>query len=167
VREPAEYSENTIPTSLNIPITSNPDALLLTPEDFLDRFGFEKPPLDKQMVFFCKAGVRSSAAAAIAKQGGYQHVGEYRGSWLDWMKKGGLGTKGGPSGSEAKTGARDAWDHGIKGGEQGLKGGKKEAGEVDSGFNTGETGKGSQEYVPPGGWAEGTNQDPKKTTSGQ
>ena len=46
------------------------------------------------MVFFCKAGVRSSAAAQIARQGGYTNVGEYRGSWADWERRGGMGTKG-------------------------------------------------------------------------
>jgi 3-mercaptopyruvate sulfurtransferase SseA len=41
-------------------------------------------------VFYCKAGVRSSAAAALAKHWGWENVGEYRGSWLDWAsKKGG------------------------------------------------------------------------------
>jgi len=41
------------------------------------------------VVFYCKAGVRSSAAAQLAQQGGYQNVAEYRGSWMDWTKKGG------------------------------------------------------------------------------
>lgn len=94
MREPSEFDANSIPTSLNIPISSQPDALLLSEEDFLDRFGFQKPPREKQVVFFCKAGVRSSAAAQLAKQAGYENVGEYRGSWLDWAKNGGPGTKG-------------------------------------------------------------------------
>lgn len=71
VREPAEYNTNSIPTALNIPIASHPDALLLSPEEFEDRFGWPKPPLNKELVFFCKAGVRSSAAAQLAKQSGY------------------------------------------------------------------------------------------------
>jgi rhodanese-related sulfurtransferase len=94
VREPAEFAANSIPTSLNVPVTSQPDALLLSEEDFEDRFGFQKPPREKMVVFFCKAGVRSSAAAQLAKQAGYQNVGEYRGSWLDWERNGGPGTKG-------------------------------------------------------------------------
>ncbi|KAF2849456.1 Rhodanese-like protein [Plenodomus tracheiphilus IPT5] len=93
VREPHEYKANTIPTAINIPVASQPDALLLDEEDFAERFGFQKPPLGKEVVFFCKAGVRSSAAAAFAKQAGYTNVGEYRGSWLDWQKRGGPGTK--------------------------------------------------------------------------
>ncbi|KAJ4364640.1 hypothetical protein N0V83_009236 [Neocucurbitaria cava] len=93
VREPHEYEANTIPTAINIPVTSQPDALLLSEEEFMDRFGFAKPPTNKEVVFFCKAGVRSSASAGIAKQAGYTNVGEYRGSWLDWERKGGPGTK--------------------------------------------------------------------------
>lgn len=70
VREPHEFEKNSIPTAINIPVTSHPDALLLDEEEFQDQFGFTKPPLNKEMVFFCKAGVRSSAAAGIARQAG-------------------------------------------------------------------------------------------------
>jgi len=89
VREPHEYEAGFIPTAINIPITSNPDALLLPAEEFEDRFGFAKPDINKEVVFYCKAGVRSSAAAQVAEQGGYQKIAEYRGSWLDWQKQGG------------------------------------------------------------------------------
>lgn len=41
------------------------------------------------MVFYCKAGVRSSAAAKLAEQSGYEKIAEYRGSWLEWERKGG------------------------------------------------------------------------------
>ena len=62
---------------------------MISEEDFEDRFGFDKPSMAKEVVFYCKAGVRSSAAAKLANQSGYKRVGEYRGSWLDWMAKGG------------------------------------------------------------------------------
>ncbi|KAL5374741.1 hypothetical protein PMIN06_012406 [Paraphaeosphaeria minitans] len=106
VREPAEFAANTIPTSLNVPVSSQPDALLLSDDDFEDRFGFAKPPRETPVVFFCKAGVRSSAAAQLAKLAGYTQVGEYRGSWLDWERRGGPGTRdagagGGAGGSGA------------------------------------------------------------------
>ncbi|KAI9846573.1 MAG: hypothetical protein M1837_003814 [Sclerophora amabilis] len=91
VREPTEFTAGAIPTALNVPISSQPDALFLPAEEFEDRFGFEKPAADKEVVFYCKAGVRSSAAAMMARQCGYEKVGEYRGSWLDWIKKGGDG----------------------------------------------------------------------------
>ena len=79
----------TIPGSINIPITTQPDSFFITAEEFEDRFGFERPATDQEVVFYCKAGVRSRAAAELAKQGGWKKVGEYAGSWLDWEKNGG------------------------------------------------------------------------------
>jgi len=132
-----------------MPITSNPDAIYLSPEDFCDRFGFEKPGEVKgeglqededveiggdgeaadispgvtamaghggadpsadlgegnyggggaeegagveEVVFYCKAGVRSRTAARMAAgEGGWQgvKVGEMGGGWLEWEGKGG------------------------------------------------------------------------------
>jgi rhodanese-related sulfurtransferase len=72
-----------------MPITSSADALFLSAEDFSDRFGFPKPSANAEVVFYCKAGIRSKAAATLARQVGFQNVGEYRGSWDDWAKKSG------------------------------------------------------------------------------
>lgn len=88
VREPAEYEAGYIPTALNLPITSQPRALLLDATEFREKYGFSKPPLASELVFYCKAGVRSSIAANTALEGGYTKVGEYKGSWLDWQKHG-------------------------------------------------------------------------------
>lgn len=76
-----------------MPIMSQPDAIFLPEEEFEDRFGFSKPDPQKEMVFYCKSGVRSSAAAQLARQYGYANVAEYRGSWVDWQKNGGKATK--------------------------------------------------------------------------
>lgn len=89
MREPHEYAAGFIPTAINIPISSQPDALFLSADEFQDRFGYTKPPPHKELVFYCRSGVRSSAAAQLAQQGGYESVAEYRGSWLDWTKRGG------------------------------------------------------------------------------
>ncbi|KAF4550237.1 Thiosulfate sulfurtransferase RDL2-like protein [Elsinoe fawcettii] len=89
VREPNEYAEGHIPNAINIPVKSQPDALLLPEDEFEDRFGFTKPPVDADAIFYCRAGVRSKAASEIAKKGGYTNVGDYSGSWLDWTAKGG------------------------------------------------------------------------------
>lgn len=90
MREPSEFAAGHIPSALNMPITSNPEALFLAPEEFEDRFGFEKPDTKgDEVVFYCKSGVRSGAAAKFAMQSGYESVGEYKGSWLDWEKHGG------------------------------------------------------------------------------
>jgi len=93
VREPAEYAAGFIPSAINIPISSQPEALFLPSDEFEDRFGFTKPPASKEVVFYCKSGVRSAAAAQLARQGGYEKVGEYRGSWLDWERRGGASSK--------------------------------------------------------------------------
>lgn len=93
VREPSEYEAGYIPGAINLPIKTQPDAIFLPEEEFEDRFGFAKPPIDAEVVFYCKAGVRSSAAAQLAQQQGYHNVSEYRGSWLDWQAKGGQESK--------------------------------------------------------------------------
>ncbi|KAF2228206.1 Rhodanese-like domain-containing protein [Elsinoe ampelina] len=89
VREPSEFAEGHIPNAINIPVKSQPDALLLPEDEFEDRFGFAKPPTDAETVFYCRAGVRSKAASELAKRAGYSSVGDYAGSWLDWTAKGG------------------------------------------------------------------------------
>ena len=40
-------------------------------------------------MFYCKAGVRSRAAAALAREGGWEGVGEFPGSWMEWEGRGG------------------------------------------------------------------------------
>ena len=91
MREPSELLETgTIPNSKNIPVSTGPDAFFLSPEEFEDKFGWERPGQDVEVVFFCKAGVRSKAAARIAQQAAFGgKTGEYPGSWLDWVKSGG------------------------------------------------------------------------------
>lgn len=89
VREPSEFAEGYIPGAINIPVKSQPEALLLPEDEFEDRFGFPKPELEAHTVFYCRAGVRSAAAAKIAESAGYKDVGDYAGSWLDWTANGG------------------------------------------------------------------------------
>ncbi|KAI2624305.1 Rhodanese-like protein [Hypoxylon sp. NC1633] len=93
VREPSELaSTGRIPGALNIPISSAPDSFHVSAAEFEERFGFERPRPDAdggELVLYCKAGVRSRAAAAIARDAGFARVGEYPGSWLDWVEKGG------------------------------------------------------------------------------
>jgi rhodanese-related sulfurtransferase len=93
VREPSEYEAGFIPGAINIPVKSQPDAMFLDEAEFEDRFGFSKPSMDKELVFYCKAGVRSSAAANLARQNGYENIAEYKGSWMDWERKGGESSK--------------------------------------------------------------------------
>lgn len=110
VREPAELQETgRIPGAKSMPITSNPEAIFLPAEEFEDKFGFEKPGTsvtgedtvnekwkdsqnEKEVIFYCKAGVRSRAAARMAAmEGGWENVriGDLSGGWLEWEKNGG------------------------------------------------------------------------------
>ncbi|OBT61086.1 hypothetical protein VE03_09473 [Pseudogymnoascus sp. 23342-1-I1] len=90
VREPGELrTTGRIPTSVNLPLSSCPDAFFLPADEFEERFGFEKPREGRGVVFYCKAGVRSRAAAALAREAGWEPVGEFPGSWLEWEGRGG------------------------------------------------------------------------------
>ncbi|KAG6023663.1 hypothetical protein E4U19_004216 [Claviceps sp. Clav32 group G5] len=48
----------------------------------------DDPPA-RDMVFYCKAGVRAETAAQLARQMGFENVGVYHGSWLEWVREGG------------------------------------------------------------------------------
>ncbi len=87
VREPEEYKQGTIPTAVNIPFKSSPGALDLDPEIFEETFGFPKPSLEDELIFFCLAGVRSSASENLAATFGYKKRGNYLGSYGDWAGK--------------------------------------------------------------------------------
>ncbi|KAF5005617.1 hypothetical protein FDECE_7958 [Fusarium decemcellulare] len=90
VREPAElYETGKIPGAINIPITSAVQSFHIPDEDFEAMYGFDRPPKDAHLLFYCKAGVRARAAAGLAKHAGWDNVGEYPGSWLDWQAQNG------------------------------------------------------------------------------
>lgn len=85
VREPSELRQTgRIPSAINIPLGLKPDSFFITEEEFEDRFGFSRPGTDKEVIFYCKAGVRGKVAAELARQAGWKKIGEYPGSWLDW-----------------------------------------------------------------------------------
>lgn len=85
VRERNElYHYGTIPTSLNIPLSLYPDALIMATAEFREKFRFERPNKDVELIFFCQAGLRSSQAADLALKAGWSRVGNYSGSWIDW-----------------------------------------------------------------------------------
>lgn len=87
VREPHEFSAGAIPNAINLPLASEPEALTLPKEEFKERYGVEKPDVENdEVVFYCKAGVRSRSAAGLAREVGYKKVGEFPGSWNEWSK---------------------------------------------------------------------------------
>ncbi|ETS01967.1 Rhodanese-like protein [Trichoderma reesei RUT C-30] len=105
VREPHELLETgKIPGAINIPITSAVQSFHISDEDFEDMYGYARPPKDANLLFYCKAGVRAKAAAGLAQHAGWESVGEYPGSWLDWEANKGpvevVRGKGGKDGEE-------------------------------------------------------------------
>ncbi|RYP27497.1 hypothetical protein DL767_007667 [Monosporascus sp. MG133] len=90
VREPSEVrATGRIPGAVNVPVASAPDSFHVPDDEFEDRFGFARPPRDAELLFYCKAGVRSRAAAGVARDAGWARVGEYPGSWSEWFARGG------------------------------------------------------------------------------
>ncbi|KIV98182.1 hypothetical protein PV10_01860 [Exophiala mesophila] len=91
VREPAELeSTGRIPTAVNIPISSAADSFFLPADEFEERFGIARPGDKDHVIFYCKAGVRSRAAAALARQAGFGgDIAEFPGSWIEWFENGG------------------------------------------------------------------------------
>ncbi|ODQ80508.1 hypothetical protein BABINDRAFT_160781 [Babjeviella inositovora NRRL Y-12698] len=89
VREPSEFEAGHIPGAVNIPYKSSPGALDLRAEDFQDLFNFDKPAKDKELIFYCLGGVRSSAAEELANTFGYENRGNYLGSFEEWSRLGG------------------------------------------------------------------------------
>jgi rhodanese-related sulfurtransferase len=77
-----------------MPINSAPEGFFLSPEDFEERFGFEKPSTDAEIVVYCKAGIRSKGAAIIAHDAGYKNIKEYRPSFDDWIANNGAIARG-------------------------------------------------------------------------
>ena len=75
VREPNEYEINKIPGSVLIP-----------KGDVLSGKAFEQLSQNKQVVLYCKSGVRSAEALAVLKGAGYSdavHVGGGVSAWVD------------------------------------------------------------------------------------
>ena len=91
VREPSELLlTGTIPSARNVPVKTAADAFFMSAEDFEDKFGFPRPGENDEVIFFCKAGVRSQAAARLAGSAGFGgKIAEYPGSWMDWENNGG------------------------------------------------------------------------------
>ncbi|CAH1658509.1 Sulfurtransferase [Hyphomicrobiales bacterium] len=76
VREAYEYAAGHIPGSISVPLSTFVPAVL--PEAG-----------GRRIVFSCKAGVRSAQAVALMQQAGYPLREHYRGSFADWLGRGG------------------------------------------------------------------------------
>ncbi len=76
VREPAEYE-----------IVSIPGATLIPKGDFLNGSALEKLPQDKRVVLYCKTGIRSAEALAIAKGAGFADAVHVGGGVVGWVNQ--------------------------------------------------------------------------------
>ena len=56
---------------------------LTPPQKFL----FDKPLPDQNIVFYCLRGKRAATAGEIAGENGYHNVRNYLGSWKDWSTR--------------------------------------------------------------------------------
>ncbi|GAV51690.1 hypothetical protein ZYGR_0AF01610 [Zygosaccharomyces rouxii] len=87
VREPEEFQEINIPTSINVAYRSYPEGLAMDAETFFNTFKIRKPEYDKELVLFCASGRRASEALKIALEAGYSDVSLYPGSIKDWIRR--------------------------------------------------------------------------------
>lgn len=72
VREPDEVIQGSIPSSVNLPLSEIANALALNEADFKEKYGFEKPRRDQEIVFYCRSGKRSASAGDVAVRNGYK-----------------------------------------------------------------------------------------------
>lgn len=72
VREPDEVIQGMIPSAVNIPLSVLGAALHTPRDEFLEKFGFEKPRWEQEVIFYCRSGMRSTTASDVAKRNGYK-----------------------------------------------------------------------------------------------
>jgi len=87
VREPDEVLQGMIPSAVNLPLSVLAGALHMDGDKFKEKYGFQKPAFDQEIVFYCRSGKRSSSASDVARRNGYTNILNYKGSWLDWTAK--------------------------------------------------------------------------------
>ena len=64
------------------------DALTGPDDKFEQAYGFKKPGKEeKNIVFYCQAGRRSSIATTAARDLGWKHARNYEGSWSEWSQQ--------------------------------------------------------------------------------
>ncbi|GAA5883055.1 hypothetical protein JCM3774_001094 [Rhodotorula dairenensis] len=86
VREPNEVALGSIPSSVNLPLSTFEKSLSMDEGDFTRVNGFHKPTKQQPMIFYCRSGVRAQTAVDLAKAAGYKLSRNYEGSYLDWQK---------------------------------------------------------------------------------
>ena len=67
------------------------DAIRMDDEEFVQKFGFQKPGQDEgpPIVIHCMRGARAEMAHSTLRDLGFTNTKVYPGSYLDWVAKGG------------------------------------------------------------------------------
>lgn len=72
MREPDEVVQGMIPSAVNLPLSTLAGALHMAGDKFKEKYGFQKPAFDQEIVFYCRSGKRSSTASDVARRNGYK-----------------------------------------------------------------------------------------------
>jgi len=72
--------------TLPLPYIAQYNVFGMEDDEFEEQFGFDKPGLDKTIVFTCKAGIRSMHAAQFAAMAGYTDIINYSGGSDEWFR---------------------------------------------------------------------------------
>jgi len=88
VRMPTELlTQEQIPGSLHVPLGNLKQVFQLTEEEWLERFNAPKPKTsDKNIVFYGRGKLASSAAVEIAHRLGYKKSRSYFGGWEEYAQ---------------------------------------------------------------------------------
>jgi rhodanese-related sulfurtransferase len=61
-----------IPSAVNLPLSNLAGALHMDGAKFKEKYGFQKPEFDQEVVFYCRSGMRSATASDVARRNGYK-----------------------------------------------------------------------------------------------
>ena len=64
-----------IPSAVNLPLSDLPGALRMDEAKFKEKYGFQKPEFEQEVVFYCRSGMRSATASDVARRNGYKKYG--------------------------------------------------------------------------------------------
>lgn len=71
VREPNEFKSGAIPGALNIPLSQLGQRI-------------DEIPKERELLLYCRSGMRSKTAARMLGRGGYSHISHLRGGISVW-----------------------------------------------------------------------------------
>ncbi|XP_020611738.1 thiosulfate sulfurtransferase/rhodanese-like domain-containing protein 1 [Orbicella faveolata] len=86
VREPHELASlGKIPKSVNIPLSQVVEAFSLSPAEFEQKYGVQKPDVkDDNLIFHCQSGRRAKKAMESVKELGFDKATHFSRVWSEW-----------------------------------------------------------------------------------